>query len=136
MVWLHSRSADATVQKQAKPSAGKGQHYKAARIPENELKDLIFDCFKRYAYWPMRALRKELNQPENYLRQVLDPVAELVKSGPFANSWQLRPGYQESNYDVDVKDEAAPVADYAEADDVGGNVDDEDNVKMEDVLPS
>lgn len=128
------------MQKQAKSAAAKPQHYKAARIPENELMDLIFDCFKRYAYWPIKALKQQLDQPEIYLRQVLEQVADLVKSGFFANHWQLKPMYQERNYDVNVKDEAAPVADYVEgqeAEEGGGNIDEDDeNIKMEDVLPS
>ncbi|KAI4139772.1 MAG: hypothetical protein LQ341_004081, partial [Variospora aurantia] len=120
--------------KQTKPTAGKTQQYKAARIPENELKDLLFDCFRRYEYWAMRALKQELNQPENYLRQVLEGIAHLVRNGTFANHWQLQRDYQESNYDVDVKGEAAPIADYGDGQDMDDG--DEDNVKLEDVLPS
>ncbi|KAL9015668.1 MAG: hypothetical protein Q9185_006948 [Variospora sp. 1 TL-2023] len=120
--------------KQTKPTAGKTQQYKAARIPENELKDLLFDCFRRYEYWAMRALKQELNQPESYLRQVLEGIAHLVRNGTFANHWQLQRDYQESNYDVDVKAEAAPIADYGDGQDMDDG--DEDNVKLEDVLPS
>ncbi|KAL9030560.1 MAG: hypothetical protein Q9196_001321 [Gyalolechia fulgens] len=117
--------------KKAKPNAAKVQQYKAARIPANELKDLIFECFKDYTYWPIRALKQKLDQPENYLRQVLDEIAHLVRNGTFANSWQLKPEYQESSYDH-VKQEAAPVQNTEEA---GMSADDDDNVKMEDVLP-
>lgn len=120
------------MQKKAKPNAGKVQQYKAARIPANELKDLIFECFRDYSYWPIRALKQKLDQPENYLRQVLDEVAHLVRNGTFANSWQLKPEYQESSYDH-VKQEAAPVQNTEEA---GMSADDDDNVKMEDVLPT
>lgn len=82
----------------------------------------------------MRALKQELNQPENYLRQVLEGIAHLVRNGSFANHWQLQRDYQESNYDVDVKAEAAPIADYGDGQDMDDG--DEDNVKLEDVLPS
>ncbi|KAI4183919.1 MAG: hypothetical protein L6R41_005097 [Letrouitia leprolyta] len=118
--------------KKAKPNAGKVQQYKAARIPANELKDMIFECFKEYSYWPIRALKQKLDQPENYLRQVLDEIAQLVRNGTFANSWQLKPEYQESSYDH-VKQEAAPVQTLEEA---GMSAEDDDNVKMEDVLPT
>ncbi|KAL8722618.1 MAG: hypothetical protein Q9225_000924 [Loekoesia sp. 1 TL-2023] len=118
--------------KQTKPNAGKAQQYKAARIPANELKDLIFECFREYTYWPIRALKERLDQPENYLRQVLDEVAQLVRNGPFANCWQLKPEYQLKFYDH-VKEEAAPVQNSDEA---GASAGDDDNVKMEDVLPT
>lgn len=88
----------------------------------------------------MMAFKQTLHQPENYLRQVLEKVAHLVKSGRFANHWQLNPEFQEKNYDVNVKDEAAPAADYIDSQDIedgeGNAEEDEDNVKMEDVLPS
>ncbi|KAL8756695.1 MAG: hypothetical protein Q9184_004419 [Pyrenodesmia sp. 2 TL-2023] len=126
--------------KQAKPIAGKAQHFKAARLPENELRDLLFECFRSYNFWSMMAFKQTLHQPENYLRQVLEKVAHLVKSGRFANHWQLNPEFQEKNYDVNVKDEAAPAADYPDGqdfDEAEGNAEeDEENVKMEDVLPS
>ncbi|KAL9600881.1 MAG: hypothetical protein Q9219_002923 [cf. Caloplaca sp. 3 TL-2023] len=118
--------------KQAKPSAGKTQQYKAARIPANELKDLIFECFKDYTYWPIRALKEKLDQPENYLRQVLDEIAQLVRNGTFANSWQLKPEYQESSY-AHVKEEVAPVQNPESA---GASADDDENIKMEDILPT
>ncbi|KAL8842727.1 MAG: hypothetical protein Q9170_000383 [Blastenia crenularia] len=117
--------------KQTKPNAGKASQYKAARIPANELKDLIFECFKDYTYWPMKALKDRLDQPETYLRQVLDEIAQLVRNGTYANSWQLKPEYQESSYDH-VKEEVAPVRNLEE----GGASGDDDNVKMEDVFPT
>lgn len=75
----------------------------------------------------MKVLKKELEQPEIYLRQVLETIADLIKSGQYANSWQLKSGFQESNYDVNVKDEAAPDADYPDGPDLE---DDEENMKM------
>ncbi|KAL9600529.1 MAG: hypothetical protein Q9179_003171 [Wetmoreana sp. 5 TL-2023] len=119
--------------KQTKPAAGKGQHFKAARIPANELKDMIFNCFRKYEYWPMRALKAQLDQPENYLKQVLEEIAQLIRNGPFANCWQLRPEYKESSYD-NVKIEAAPVIESGDTKDVDeGDVsadDDEGHINL------
>ncbi|KAL8712443.1 MAG: hypothetical protein Q9220_003291 [cf. Caloplaca sp. 1 TL-2023] len=120
--------------KQTKPTAGKGQHYKAARIAANDLKDMIFNCFRKYNYWPIRAMKNELDQPETYLRQVLEEVAQLVRNGPFANCWQLRPEYKETSYE-NVKEEAAPVADFMDVKDTE-SAEDEEDIKMEDVLPT
>lgn len=108
-------------------------------MAKNELIDLIFECFKRYNYWPIRSLKKELNQPENWLREVLEPIAHLVRNGPFANCWQLNTTSNEGSYQL-VKDEAAPDVDPLEEmeseDDAGTEGEDEENVKMEDVLLS
>ncbi|KAF3769193.1 hypothetical protein M406DRAFT_221321, partial [Cryphonectria parasitica EP155] len=101
--------------KQAKADA------KTARIPENELLDRIFQCFGQYNYWSMKALKAAIPQPEVYLRSTLEKVANLNKTGRFANQWSLRDGFRanaEAAPDVAVEDE---------------DEDDEDDVKMEDV---
>ncbi len=114
-------------------------------MPQNELLDLIYNCFKRYNYWPLKSLKAELNQPENYLKQTLEMVAQLVKAGPHANTWQLRPEARISTYaDArsydEVKDEVAPDSGFGldGASDFGEvlGTDDEDEVKMEDVFPA
>lgn len=105
--------------------AKKGEMFKAARIPKNQLLDLIFDCFRQYQYWSMKALRQRLQQPDSYLRQVLDEVAVLHKSGRFANHYGLSDAYKDKA-GSEAKEEAA------EAD--GG--DDEKPEELEDVLPA
>lgn len=74
-------------------------------------------------------MKAELDQPENYLRQVLEDVAQLHRSGPFANLWQLRPEYNETSYD-NVREEVAPTQDM---DGAAASADDEEGFKMEDV---
>ncbi|KAL8993119.1 MAG: hypothetical protein Q9169_006586 [Polycauliona sp. 2 TL-2023] len=110
-----------------KRPSGKGQQLKAARIPKNELKDLIFGCFRKYTYWAIRNMRKTLDQPESYLKEVLEEVAMMARSGSYTNLWQLKPEYRESSYD-DIN------ADVAPGEDLGASEDEDDNVKMEDVL--
>ncbi|KAI4233456.1 MAG: hypothetical protein L6R40_007053 [Gallowayella cf. fulva] len=114
--------------KLAKPMPGKGQHLKAARLPRNELKDLIFGCFKRFKYWAVRTMKKELDQPETYLKEVLEEVAVMARSGFYANHWQLRPEYEDPSND-NVKSEVAPAVEGA-----GDSEDEDENVKMEDVI--
>jgi len=108
------------------------QLQKAARMPQNELLDKIFDCFRKYNYWSMKALRAELEQPEAYLRETLEKVAVLAKSGRFATQWSLKPENRLSNYEA--ADAMAPVegADDTDLGDLDDEDDDED-VKFEDV---
>lgn len=139
-------------QRTGAPQRAKAQEQKAARMPQNELLDHIYECFKRYNYWSMKALRAELNQPEAYLKSTLEMVAELVKSGRFANTWTLKPENKIDQYaKAEGAEEQAPdagtgldgTADQFDMDDDAGggltgddDVDDEDEdaVKMEDVL--
>ncbi|KAI9746846.1 MAG: hypothetical protein M1815_004961 [Lichina confinis] len=133
------------------PPRAQKQEQKAARIPQNELLDLIYDCFRQYNFWSLKALKGELNQPEAYLKQTLEMIADLVKTGRFANTWTLKPENKIELYDaaVEGKDELAPDDASGFGDDgglesgVGGGLgddfdeeDDDDNVRMEDVLPS
>ncbi|KAI9848631.1 MAG: hypothetical protein M1838_000470 [Thelocarpon superellum] len=128
------------------PQRGKPQETKNARIPQNELFDLIYECFSRYNYWPFKTLKRELNQPDQYLKETLEVVADLVKSGRFAMTWTLKPANRVAQY-ADIKDEVAPeAADALEgASDVGeaggdagagDDDDDDDDMKMEDVMPT
>lgn len=99
------------------------------------------DAFKEYTYWPLKSLKDRLQQPEAYLKQVLEQVASMVKSGPHTSQWQLNPEarigtYAEAGLFEQAKDEVAPGFGFGlsqnEADDAD---EDDDNIDMEDVLP-
>lgn len=102
-------------------------------MPENELLDRIFDCFRRYNYWSMKALRTELQQPEAYLRETLEKIAFLAKTGRFATQWSLKPENKLDNYEG-AGDAIAPGED-TDLGDVDGDddEDDDEDVKFEDV---
>lgn len=76
----------------------------------------------------MKALRQKLQQPDTYLRQVLEEVAVLNKSGRFANHYCLNEAYRDKA-GSDSKEAAAEAAD-------DGDDDDDEGEEMEDVLPS
>ncbi|RDW60152.1 hypothetical protein BP5796_11758 [Coleophoma crateriformis] len=120
------------------PAAGvKPQLQKTARIPQNELLDKIFNCFRRYNYWSMKALRAELQQPEAYLRETLEKVAVLAKSGRFATQWSLKEENKLANYEG-AGDAMAPTGPDGGDESEFGDMDDEEDedVKFEDVGPS
>jgi transcription initiation factor TFIIF subunit beta len=109
-------------------------------MPPNELLDLIFQCFREYNFWSMKALRAKLQQPEAYLRETLDKVADMPKSGRFAMHWTLKPEFKTAT-NAAADDGSAPTAagavdniDDSDMADLDGE-DDDDEV-MEDVLPS
>ncbi|PMD26592.1 hypothetical protein NA56DRAFT_654403 [Hyaloscypha hepaticicola] len=137
---ISAQNAFQTFIKTKGPAAGqRPQLMKTARMPQNELLDRIFDCFKKYNYWSMKALRAELQQPEAYLRETLEKVAVLAKSGRFATQWSLKPENKIANYDQ-IGDAVAPTqegdpggdeSDMADEEDDG----DDDDIKFEDVVP-
>lgn len=114
-------------------------------MPQNELLDLIYQCFREYKYWPFKTLKARLRQPEAYLKQTLEMVAHLVKSGDFAMTWELKPEAMESNYANalsygNAKEELPPGTDYnfddgsEEEANASGMVTDNDEMKFEDVV--
>lgn len=118
-------------QKTNKPGK-KSQKLKAARMPENELRDAIFKCFKRFEFWPMKSLIHDIRQPEVYLKQNLEKVAHLVRSGPRSGNWQLKPEHRLQGYEDTPQEQAPEVASPRVSDIEVDDMDDE-NVEMEDV---
>ena len=125
--------SNANVLQKTKNAASKDrpQLTKTARMPQNELLDRIFDCFRKYNYWSMKALRAELQQPEAYLRETLEKIAVLAKSGRFATQWSLKPENQISNYEK-LGDGIAPTAEGMGGDE-SDMADEEDGEEDEDV---
>ncbi|PVH98132.1 transcription initiation factor IIF [Periconia macrospinosa] len=100
---------------------------KAARLPRNELVDILHSMFDEYKYWPMKALKARTNQPEVYLKEVLSEIAHLVRSGPFASCWTRSAQFESRSSN---KDEIPP--DAVNMPDIPDSGDDED--EMEDVV--
>lgn len=73
----------------AKPSASQNADLRAARIPQNELIDLLFTHFERSPYWTLKALKEHVRQPETYLKETLLQIAQLLKRGPYVGMWTL-----------------------------------------------
>ncbi|PWN45313.1 hypothetical protein IE81DRAFT_320501 [Ceraceosorus guamensis] len=66
---------------------------KFARLPRNELLDMLMQAFEKYKYWSTKGLREHTKQPEIYLKEVLSTVADFHKRGPYAKNWSLKPEY-------------------------------------------
>lgn len=109
-----------------------GQDTKTARMPQNELLDLIFQCFREYNFWSMKALRARLKQPEAYLRETLEKVADMPRSGRFAMHWTLK---KENKVDIsdEVPADAAPEVEEPEDSEMMDGDDEDDDLKFEDV---
>lgn len=107
---------------------------KFARIPKNELLDLIFSCYERYTYWTLRALREETRQPESYLRETLSSIADLHKRGPYVGQWSLKKEYVQERKAAEQRNQNAIAGQQQQQalNAQGGGADDEDD-EMEEV---
>ncbi|KAK5174425.1 uncharacterized protein LTR77_001505 [Saxophila tyrrhenica] len=127
----------------SKPKDKKGkQREKAVRLSQEELLDRLYQCFRRYRYWGMKALKNELKQPEAFIKQTLASIAVLIREGDFAMNYKLKPEYERAAEikPEDVKEETATIksedevsgleAEDAEMDDY----DEDDEGDFEDVM--
>ncbi|KAJ7250571.1 transcription initiation factor IIF, beta subunit-domain-containing protein [Mycena rebaudengoi] len=126
--------------KKTKPKHAKGQFERMARIPRNQLLDLIFQLFRDQPRWGIKPLRERTQQPEVYLKEVLSEVAFLNKTGEFSSLWELKEMYKDglvggaagtstmgeliSFGDADIKMESVPDGDKDEDEDEDEDMED------------
>jgi transcription initiation factor TFIIF subunit beta len=75
----------------------------------------------------MKALKMRTKQPEQFLKETLVEIAQLVRSGPFASTWQRQPMFN-AQRNLSQQVQAAAEADGPD----GGDSDGEE--EMEDVV--
>ncbi|KAF2869245.1 transcription initiation factor IIF [Massariosphaeria phaeospora] len=126
---LNAHNAGESAQKMFKAfikpaSAPKSQLNKAARIPRNDLIDMLHKCFDRYKYWPMRTLKLETRQPEAYLKEILHEIAQLVNTGPFASCYMRQNMYANERKEKDQVADRPPGADDEGKDSVDEEMED------------
>lgn len=74
---------------------------KKVRKDKEELHDEIFNLFSFKKYWTNKELVAKLDQPENYLKDVLSEVCSYIRSGPKKGCYELKEQY------INVVDEGA-----------------------------
>ncbi|GAA5914823.1 hypothetical protein JCM6882_007283 [Rhodosporidiobolus microsporus] len=82
----------ANTSSRGKPSTSTARY---ARIPKNELLDLLFTHFSTAPYWSLRSLNDHVKQPQVYLKEVLGEIATLVPKGPYAQMYALKPEFKQ-----------------------------------------
>jgi hypothetical protein len=71
----------------------KDKNLKKTRKDKDILKNEIFDLFSVKKYWTNRELVAKLDQPENYLKEVLGEICNYIKSGPKKGCYELKQQY-------------------------------------------
>jgi hypothetical protein len=89
----------------------KEKHLKKTRMEKEELKKEIFSLFTEKEFWANKELVAKLDQPENYLKEVLAEMCNYIRSGPKKGCYELKAQYvktsttdkmqiEEENYDM------------------------------------
>lgn len=116
-----------------KPQKGpSGEIYKAARMPRNELLDILFNNFENYPYWSLKGLREQTKQPEQYLKEVLSDIAILNKKGPYNAMYELKPEYKKAKGTSSMRP-VVPETSRGNSDDDNDDIDDDGDDEDEDM---
>jgi len=91
-----------------KPKPVKGAFERYARMPRNQLLDLLFSLYREKPRWSAKDLRTRTEQPEAYLKEALAEIADLHRSGEFNGLYELKQNFRDS-----VKSEGALSGDAA-----------------------
>ncbi|KAL0953202.1 hypothetical protein HGRIS_004457 [Hohenbuehelia grisea] len=119
----------------SKQKPAKGAFERMARMPRNQLLDLIFSYFRETPRWGLKVLREKTQQPEAYLKEVLQEVALLHRSGEHNGMWELKDNFKDSNAkaeNVPLSMDIGTPGDFKMEDDIDEEDDDDDD-DMEEV---
>ncbi|KAI8922872.1 transcription initiation factor IIF, beta subunit-domain-containing protein [Entophlyctis helioformis] len=75
---------------------GTGTLDKRERMPRNELLDTLFALFAEYKYWNFKGLVDRTQQPQSWLKEVLNELCVLNKRGPYNGMYELKPEFMTS----------------------------------------
>lgn len=116
---------------------------KSIRMPKKEILDYLFKLFDEYDYWSLKGLKERTRQPEAHLKECLDKVATLVKKGPYAFKYTLRPEYKKLKEEerkatlgelADDQSSATPGENGDNNPQDENNDDQEEEIEMEDIV--
>ena len=77
--------------KKSKKSAEKRE-----RMPRNELLNILFQQFAEYRYWNFKGISERTQQPQAWLKEILEEVCILNKRGPYTGMYELKPEFRQT----------------------------------------
>ncbi|KND05055.1 transcription factor IIF subunit TFG2 [Spizellomyces punctatus DAOM BR117] len=72
----------------------KPQQDKKERVERTELVNMIFEAFQKYPHWTFKGLVERTQQPQAWLKEVLNDLALLHKRGPYVGTYELKPEFK------------------------------------------
>jgi len=77
-----------------------------ARIPRDQLLDMLFALFSEKSSWSFKDLRSRTEQPAEYLKEVLTMIAFLHRSGELNGQYTLLENYRDQENRDSIKFES------------------------------
>jgi transcription initiation factor TFIIF subunit beta len=94
----------------------KAKDDRSARVSRADLIDKLLQCFKTHRIWGLRDLKAVVNQPEQYVREILQEIAFMWKSGDWNGKYELKDEYKAQDAALlnPTNSEVAPEAEDSE----------------------
>lgn len=73
-----------------KKSSRKDPTFKKTRMDRDDLKTAIFNLFNEEDYLTAREIGSKLDQPDNYLKEVLNEICDYIRTGPKKGFYELK----------------------------------------------
>jgi len=101
-----------------------------ARIPRDQLLDILFGLFEQRSSWSFKDLRTRTEQPGEYLKEILALIATLHRSGELNGQYTLLDNYKATqNQDAIKREESIQMQTM---NDKGGDEEDDDEDEEDD----
>ena len=86
-------------------------------MPKNQLLDLLFKLFGERETWPIKLLREKTQQPESFLKETLNEIGFLHRSGEHNGTWELKENFKEGVrlYDISASTEIYRLTECSQA---------------------
>ncbi|KAG2601050.1 general transcription factor IIF subunit 2-like [Panicum virgatum] len=98
MVGLMPSSATNAKEKK-KPVPPRSFETKRTRRGRTEMENILFKLFERQPNWSLKQLMQETDQPEQFLKEILNDLCVYNKRGPNQGTHELKPEYKKSTED-------------------------------------
>ncbi|ONK72703.1 uncharacterized protein A4U43_C04F22240 [Asparagus officinalis] len=85
-----------------KVTPAKGSETKRIRRDRRELENIIFKLFERQPNWALKQLVKETDQPEQFVKEILNDLCVYNKRGPNQGTHELKPEYKKTSEEMDT----------------------------------
>nr|CAB3478444.1 unnamed protein product [Digitaria exilis] len=97
MVGLMPSATNAKEKK--KPVPQKPFEMKRTRRNRTDMENILFKLFERQPNWSLKQLMQETDQPEQFLKEILNDLCVYNKRGPNQGTHELKPEYKKSAED-------------------------------------
>lgn len=81
------------------------QQEKRERISKEDLINILFSIFEYQPHWKFKDILTKTQQPQAWLKEVLNEICILNKRGPFLGNYELKPEFKRQDIDSNVKKE-------------------------------